>query len=96
MNVIISERAEKNLQVLADYLKHKWSIKVWNKFLLLLEKKMEQLAKTPNMYEASGNAKGIRRCVVTSQTILYYRIKANEIEIITIQDSRKNPKKLKI
>jgi plasmid stabilization system protein ParE len=95
MNVKISDRAERNLNALVEYLQNKWSVRVKDKFLYLLEKKISQLSKNPSMYEAS-KSKDVRKCVVTHQTILYYRIKENEIEIITIQDSRRNPKKLKL
>jgi hypothetical protein len=34
----------------------------------------------------------IRRCIVSQHNIMYYKIKKNEVEIITIQDTRRNPK----
>jgi plasmid stabilization system protein ParE len=54
MRVVVSERAEKNLQALANYLEQKWSLRVRNKFIDLLKKKVEQLARTPEMYEVFG------------------------------------------
>ena len=33
---------------------------------------------------------GLRKCVITPQTVAYYRIKENEIEMITFIDSRIN------
>jgi plasmid stabilization system protein ParE len=61
-----------------------------------LKKKIGQITKMPHMYEASSKKKRIRRCVVSKQIALYYRAKKNEIEIVTIQDTRQNPKKLKL
>lgn len=77
-------------------LKREWSVRIKNKFLTLLETKIEQIKITPEMYEASSKRKSIRRCVIGKQTSLYYRIKKEEIEIITIQDNRANPRKLKL
>ena len=96
--VVTSRRAEKNLADIISYLESKWSARTANKFLHLLNKKVKQIAINPEMYEVSNKKKGIRRCVVTKHTIMYYQIKATEkeIEIATFQDSRRNPKKLKI
>lgn len=44
----------------------------------------------------SSKKRSVRRCVVTRQVILYYQIVDEAIEIITIQDARRDPKKLKI
>lgn len=96
MKVTISERAEKNLQGIVKCLETEWSVRVKNKFLNLLETKIEQIKITPEMYVASSKKKNIRRCVLGKQTSLYCGIKKQEIEIITIPDNRANPRKLKL
>jgi plasmid stabilization system protein ParE len=64
--------------------------------LEVLKAKIEQIAKTHRMYEASSKRKAIRRCVINKQVSLYYRMGKEEIEVITIQDNRSNPRKLKL
>ncbi len=96
MKVTISERAERNLDGIVLYLETEWSVRIRDKYLELLQKKIEMIAKMPYMYEASSKSKTIRRCVVNKQTSLYYRVKKEEIEIVTIQNTRQNPKKLKL
>jgi plasmid stabilization system protein ParE len=96
MKVTISERAERNLDGIVFYLETEWSVRVRDKYLELLQKKIEMIGKMPYMYQASLKRKSIRRCVVNSQSVLYYRVKREEIEIITIQSTRRNPKKLKL
>ena len=96
MKVTISERAEQNLDNIVRHLETEWSARVRDKFLEILKAKIEQIAEMPYMYEASSKKKTVRRCVVNKQTSLYYRAKKEEIEIITIQDNRRNPKKLKL
>jgi len=95
MKVTISERAERNLDHIVHYLEQEWSVRVRDKFLELLERKIDQISEMPQLYEVSTKKKSVRRCVVSKQTSLYYRVNKREIEIITIQDNRKNPKKLK-
>ncbi len=96
MKVTISERAEQNLDGIIQYLETEWSVRVRDKFLELLRTKIEQIKKMPQMYENSSKKKVIRRCVISKQTSLYYRARKEEIEIITIQDNRRNPRKLKM
>lgn len=95
-SVTISQRAEKNLDEIIHYLESEWSISVRDNFLALLKEKIEFIASNPWMYQASKKRKRIRRCVVGSQNIIYYQIKGNEVEIITVQDARRNPRKLKL
>jgi len=96
MKVTISGRAEQNLDNIVRYLETEWSVRVRDKFLDILKAKIALIAKTPQLYEASSKKKTVRRCVVSKQTSLYYRLGKGEIEIITIQDNRMNPRKLKL
>ncbi len=92
----ISSRAEINLDEIVLYLETEWSIKVKEDFLALVEKKIKFISENPWMYQVHSKRKSIRRCVIGDQNILYYKILTDEIEIITIQDGRKNPKKLRL
>jgi plasmid stabilization system protein ParE len=94
--VTFSSRAENNLDDIVAYLEMEWSTKVKENFLALLKEKIKFISENPGMYQASAKRKSIRRCVVGDQNILYYKIKKDEVEIITIQDGRKNPKWLKL
>lgn len=95
LKVFISQRAEKNLKDILEYLQSEWSVRVKDKFLKILQDKIELLSQSPLMYEASLKKKLIRRCVVTKQIVFYYKVSNDTIDIITIQDTRKNPKKLR-
>jgi plasmid stabilization system protein ParE len=96
LHIVISERAEKNLDKIVAYLEKEWSERVKQNFILKLSKASNQIADNPMMYPASAIKKDIRKCVVTKHTILYYKVSKTEMEIITIQDSRQNPAFLKL
>jgi len=51
----------------------------------------------PDSCPKSSEFDNLYKCVVTKQTTFYYRIleEKNEIEIITVFDTRQNPDKLK-
>lgn len=84
MKVFLSELAENKLLKLNDFFK-KFTSKVM------------QISEQPESCPKSLVFNGIYKCVVTKQTSFYYRINfnKNEIEIITVFDSRQNPNKLK-
>ena len=96
MKVYLSELAEEKLLKLSDYLLENWSIKIRDKFIEILTKKIKQISNLPESCPQSLDYKGLYKCTVTKQTTFYYRINFNkrEIEIITIFDTRQKLEKL--
>jgi plasmid stabilization system protein ParE len=93
--VIWSQRASRDLNGIQDYLESKWTEKEIRGFFRNLEKHLELIRENPKLYPAADKWKEVRRCVLSKQTSLYYRIKSRTIEIITLFDNRQNPDKLK-
>ncbi|HET8886687.1 MAG TPA: type II toxin-antitoxin system RelE/ParE family toxin [Salinimicrobium sp.] len=96
MKVYLSELAENKLLQLSQYLLDEWSLKTKDKFIQKLTDKINQISSQPDSCPKSKKLNGLYKCVVTKQTTFYYRIlhQSNEIEIITIFDTRQNPDKL--
>jgi len=94
IDVLISERAEKNLDAILSYLSKNVSEISKLAFLAQLSEKINQIAVTPYMYRASRKKDGLREGVINKHIILYYRVTSTAIEIITIQDTRRNPDNL--
>ena len=96
MKVFLSEQAEIKLLNLCNYLLFKWNLKVKNEFIEKLTSKINQISIQPESCPQSNDFKGLFKCVVTKQTTFYYRIlsETDEIEIITVFDTRQNPEKL--
>lgn len=97
MQVFLSNQAEIKLLQLNDYLLHKWNVKVRDEFIEKLTQKINQISAQPESCPQSRDFNGLYKCVVTKQTTFYYRIlfDKNEIEVITLFDTRQNPYKLK-
>jgi len=93
--VIISHTAEKKLEQLFDFLEEKWSIRVKNDFIRKLDKSIKAIKLFPDSFPESEKEKGLRKCVITKQTTLYYRFNSTTINVITIFDTRQNPDNLK-
>ena len=96
MKVFLSELAENKLLKLNDFLLENWNLKVRNDFIKKLTSKIEQISEYPESCPQSFEFKGLFKCIVTKQTTFYYRINfvRQEIEIITVFDTRQNPDKL--
>jgi len=97
MKVFLSELAELKLLKLNKHLLENWSKKVRDNFIDKLSDRIKQISKQPKSCPESSEFIGLYKCVVTKQSTFYYRIleTKNEIEIITLFDTRQNPKKLK-
>lgn len=91
MRIYLSPIAARKLELLLVYLETNWSKKARDKFLEKLLKAFQRVAEYPKSCPESQEFANLFRCTVTRQTSFYYRIKANEIEIITITDNRQDP-----
>lgn len=88
-----SPRATNEYLNLIDYLLNEWGEKATIKFSNRLQTILTNISKSPKMYPATVNRENVRRCVVSKQTSLYYRVKKEKIEIVTLFYTRQNPLK---
>lgn len=96
MEVFLSDQAEIKLLQLNNYLLHKWNARVRDEFIEKLTKKIDQISAQPESCPLSKDFGGLYKCIVTKQTTFYYRIlfDKDEIEVITLFDTRQNPDEL--
>lgn len=92
--VLISKTVEKKLDKLFGYLIQEWSVKVKNEFVEKLDNCIDIIQQQPEAFPESNKRLGLRKCVVTKQTTLYYRFNSKRINIVTLFDTRQNPKRL--
>lgn len=90
----LSEKAEKKLDKLLDFLEKEWSIKVKDEFIKKLDKSLTQIKVYPDSFPKSDTTKGLHKCVITKQTILYYKFSNVSIYIVALFDSRQDPNTL--
>ena len=55
-----------------------------------------QISKMPEMYRASTHRAGLRKCVFSKQTSIYYKINEDSIEVISLRPNRINPTNFKL
>lgn len=91
MKVYLSSLAEFKLIKLTEYIEEEWGTPSKNKFLEKLTQKFDQISLQPESSPLTEEFDSVYWSVVTHQCSLYYRIRDNEIEIITITDNRQDP-----
>lgn len=94
--IIWSSEAKDDLENITDYLMVNWGIDVTSRFLLHTEKIIGRIAINPKQFPIFSRHKRIRKCVLTKQNSIFYRVKVGKVEIVRIFDTRQNPNKLKI
>ena len=93
--VRLSKRAMRKLDNLLAYLEEEWSAKVKHEFVLKLDRALKQIQRIPDSFPESEKVKGLRKCVVTKQTTVFYKYSESSIDVVTIFDNRQNPKSIK-
>ncbi|MEA3443220.1 MAG: type II toxin-antitoxin system RelE/ParE family toxin [Bacteroidota bacterium] len=94
--IIISKRAEKRLENIVEYLLEEWNDKVKSDFIGKFNRMISFLSANPYMFPYFIDEKEIRKCLITKHNAMYYQVNNNVVKIITIHDTRQNPKTLKL
>ncbi len=96
MQVFYSKLARLKYIKITNYLLETWSLQSKNNFIKKFDLKIQQIKLHLYSCLESFEYKGLHKCVVTKQTTFYYRVLLNqqEIEIISVFDTRQNPEKL--
>ncbi|MGY6544614.1 type II toxin-antitoxin system RelE/ParE family toxin [Arthrospiribacter ruber] len=96
MEVRYSLRARQEEIELLEYILRKFGHKKAKEIFFSIEKTLGLISKTPEMYRKSNRREGLRKCVSSKQTSIYYRNKNDQIEVVSFWSNQKNPKKFKI
>lgn len=90
----ITDNAKKNIADVTNYLISNWSIQVAKKFSQKLNKTVKLIQNQPEIFPVTVKKRGLRKCVVTKQSTLYYFFDINQVVVISLFDTRQNPNKI--
>ncbi|MEX2592884.1 MAG: type II toxin-antitoxin system RelE/ParE family toxin [Anditalea sp.] len=96
LTVRYSLRARHEEIELLEYVVRKFGQKKAKEIYVCIEKTLDRISKAPEMYRESNKRKGLRKCVFSKQTSIYYRIREDQIEVVSFRPNRKDPKKFKV
>lgn len=86
-------KAIKELQQVIDYLIEYWSEKEVRNFSQKLNSRLELILHYPRIFHKTQKRKHVRRSVISKHTVVYYEVMRKSIYILTLFDTRQNPKK---
>ena len=93
--VIWSPSAEKDFELILDYLQLKWNQKIINSFINKIDDNINLILEDYKIFPVINDELQIRKSVISKQNTLYYREKSGTLEIVRLFDSRQDPNKLK-
>jgi plasmid stabilization system protein ParE len=91
-----SERAREENNNLLDYLLNEWGEEITLRIAEQIEKTAIRIQQSPDQFPIFSKRKHVRRCVLSPQTSIFFRVYRTEIVIISVFDNRQNPKKRKL
>ena len=95
-DLLWTDRALTEYDNLLDYLLEKWGEAITLRVIGEINQKISQIKKFPEHFPVFLKGKQIRRCVASPQTSIFFHIKGDVIEIISLFDNRQNPQKRKL
>ena len=87
-----SEISLQDYNRIIEYLISEWPLSVALDFVDVVNKKLDNLSKQPFVGIKSEKNPSIRSILFTPHNRLYYKISSNTIALLTIVDTRTNPK----
>ena len=90
-----TKRAVESFENIVEYIEENWSEASAKKFVQKTNKLLEQIAENPEICQQVEGV-NVKRCVITKQTSLYYRVFGEFIRLISFWDNRRNLDKLKL
>lgn len=96
LTIRYSLRARQEEIELLEYILNRYGENTAKKVYNKIEKVLSEIASMPDMYRSSRRKEGLRKCVLSKQTSIYYRVKGDYLEIVSFRANRKDPRKFKI
>jgi plasmid stabilization system protein ParE len=88
-----TEEATANLDHIIIWLETNWTQKELKKFFQKFEKQLLILSLFPKAYPVAIAKKRIQRCVFAKNLTIYYTVNQDNLELLSIFDTRQHPSK---
>lgn len=94
LQIKYSRRAGNEYKQLLKYIIQNFGLEKAIIIDLIFEKIIYQISANPFMYPLIDKKRNIRRCVISKQTTLYYRISGRNLELVSFRGNLMNPDKI--
>jgi plasmid stabilization system protein ParE len=92
--LFFSSRSKTEIKAIVDYLIEEWSVGISENFLNKLRANLDLIQKSPELFPKSRSS-NYHKSVVIKQVTIFYRFDHKKIYIVSVFDTRQNPKKIK-
>ena len=93
-SIFLTERAQAEYYATLSYLSEDWSIQEALKFSGKVDDALERIKLKPKTFPI--HSRSVRKFVVDKNNIIFYRIEINQIDVLSIWATKRNPKKIKL
>jgi plasmid stabilization system protein ParE len=93
MKLVWTKRARVRLEEILDYIESEFGKIARDQFRTRAKEFTQLLLEFPEIGSIEAKKKGIRGFQISKQTRVFYQIKKNRITILTLFDSRQDPRK---
>jgi plasmid stabilization system protein ParE len=91
-----TDRALSEYEQLAEYLFEEWGEDIMLRVIAEIDHTVTRIQRSPEHFPVFIKSKGVRRCVASPQTSIFFKVKEDSIEILSLFDNRQNPRKRKL
>ena len=95
MKVIWMPEAIETYAQKISYLAQEWNEGVVVNFMDKTDEMIAHIKANPLLLQAVNKKKKVHRCIIVPQVSLYYKIRKDQIDLITFWNNYQNPRKLK-
>jgi len=95
-SIIWSERSLNEYQDLIDYLLEEWGEEITVRVIQELDQSIMRIQNSHEQFQIILKRKRVRRCVMSPQTSIFFKVNKDVIEILSLFDNRRDPKKRKL
>lgn len=88
-----SRRSINDIRKISEYIEFKFSLRIKIEFLEKLQKNLDYISSNPENFPLT-EYEFLRKCVVSKQTSVFYTIRSKDIAVVSVFDTRQNPKKI--
>jgi len=92
--IIWSAEAENNLSSIIQHLEANWTARELKRFFSKLDHALKLISKNPKLFERTHRRRDVRRCVLSKQISIYYKIGRDNVYILSLFDNRQDLRKL--
>ncbi len=93
-NIDFTKKSELALNKILIYLEREHSDKLQRDFFKKLDYSFNAIILNPESFPVSNFRKTVRKCVVSKQTTIFYKIRKNDVVVVSVFDTRQNPNKV--